>query len=253
MSIGFGVLVSPNSMMTMATRSSDLGGQVKFMVNLRRKEIEIRFPSLLKSTKRVAVREYRFFVSFDQNFSVNTVDEESGTSIILRVHVPPPYSKKLREDVYKTHAKDSSRWLEEDMWLRQTNIMNMKKDFQMLSKLPVSIHDNQSAINIGRWTTFRIALTKETRQSIEFRDMIIALRDFSIQVPSISNFQYVRPMPPVWEKLDRDFSAEPHKGPETNFSSLESVFASISLPFEVRYLLETCISTGRLCEYTVNG
>ena len=239
--------------MIMRTRSSGPEGTVKLLLNLRHKEIEVRFPSVLQSTKGVAIREYRFRVSLDQTFSLSQFQESNGkTSLILHLTTPPPFSKKLKEAVLTTHDPKSRRWIEDDMWLRQTVVVDHKDEFTMIKGTPVSLNNGDCSINIGRWTTYLITLN-DTTHDAKFRIIMEALRDFNVPITTIDRFSYSAAGPLIWDSLDG------HIKPQMVLSesqakefSLEEEFSTISLPFGIRYLLDACISNGRLNEYVID-
>ena len=258
-SISFGVLTNPSAMVIMRTRQSVPESKVKLILNLRRKEIEIRFPSLGRVTRSPLYNqypwfrpEYRFCVSLDQDFSIAQVHEpENKVSFVLRLDSPPPYSKKQHEEVLGSHVAEARRWLENDVWLRQTMIAGPHHEANDATT-PVSLSKSEGAINIGRWTAFRITFHETERDVDKFRIMTKALRDFNLKVGSAKDFTYLTPIPPVWEFLDRrvQLQAANSASQARDFSLLEE-FASITLPFSVRYLLDVCISTGRLNEYVI--
>jgi RNA-dependent RNA polymerase len=246
-------------MMIMKTRQSVLESKVKLNLNLKRKEIEVRFPSLARVTRAPLYDqypwfrpEYRLSISLDQDFSIAQIHEPNNkVSFVLRLATPPPYAKKQHGEVRGSHDAQARRWLENDVWLRQTVIAGPHQENND-TVTPISLSRSEGAINIGRWTTFCITFDEAERDVNKFRIMTKALRDFNIKVTTANDFKYVAPVPPIWDFLDE------HLLPPTAITasharelSLLEESASISLPFSVRYLLDVCISTGRLNEYVV--
>jgi RNA-dependent RNA polymerase len=246
-------------MMIMKTRQSMPESKVRLILNLKRKEIEVRFPSLARVTRTHLYDqypwfrpEYRFCISLDQDFSISQIHEpENKVSFVLRLEIPPPYAQKQHEEVLGSHVAEARRWLENDVWLRQTIIAGPHQEGND-AMTPVSLARSEGAINIGRWTTFCITFDEVERDVDKFRIVTNALRDFNIKVGTANDFQYVAPIPPVWDFLDKHLlsQAAVTASHSREFSLLEE-FASLSLPFSVRYLLDVCISTGRLNEYVV--
>ena len=258
-SISFGVLTNPSTMMIMKTRQSLPESKVRLILNLKRKEIEVRFPSLAGVTRNPLYDqypwfrpEYRFCISLDQNFSIAQVYGLSNKiSFVLRLDTPPPYSKKQHEEVLGSHAAEARRWLENDVWLRQTMIASPHHQANDATT-PVSLNRSDGAINIGRWTAFRLTFDEAETDVNKFRIMTKALRDFNIKVVAANDFKYVAPVPPVWELLDKHLLPQTAStASHTRELSLLEEFSSLTLSFSVRYLLDVCISTGRLNEYVV--
>jgi RNA-dependent RNA polymerase len=255
-SLSFGVLTNPYTMMVMKTRQSIPESKVKLILNLKRKEIEVRFPSLARYPLYDQYPwfrpEYRLCISLDQDFSIAQIHEPNDkVSFVLHLDTPPPYAKKQHEEVLGSHDAEARRWLENDVWLRQTVIVGPYHENND-TMTPISLSKSEGAINIGRWTTFCITFDEAERDVDKFRIMRNALRDFNIKVTNANDFKYVAPVRPVWDFLDE------HLLPSTAITasharerSLLEEFASLSLPFSVRYLLDVCISTGRLNEYVV--
>jgi RNA-dependent RNA polymerase len=258
-SIKFGVLTNSSTMMTMKTRQSMPESKVRLILNLKRKEIEVRFPSLVRVARTRLYDdypwfrpEYRFCVSLDQDLSIAQVhDPDRRISFVLRLNTPPPYSQKQHSEVHGSHVTEAPRWLENDVWLRQTMIADPQHEVDY-DTTPISLAGSEGAINIGRWTAFCITFDETARDVDKFGDMTNALRDFNVKVATVIGFKHILPEPPVWEFLDRDL--RPHAvvaAPHVRKVSLLEEFASLTLPFPVRYLLDVCISTGRLNEYVV--
>jgi RNA-dependent RNA polymerase len=247
-------------MMVMKTRQSMPERKVRLILNLKRKEIEVRFPSLTRVPQSSLYndypwlrREYRFCISLDQDLFIAQIHEpKCKISFVLRLNTPPPYSKKQHDQVLGSHVTEAPRWVEHDVWLRQTTIASPQQEANDAST-PISLAGSKSAINIGRWTAFCITFDETERDVDKFRVMTNALRDFNIKVASANGFKCIKPEPSVWEFLDRDL--QPHATIATShtrkLSLLEEEFTSLTLPFPVRYLLDVCISTGRLNEYVV--
>jgi RNA-dependent RNA polymerase len=258
-SIKFGVLTNPSTMMTMKTRQSMPESKVRLILNLKRKEIEVRFPSLVRVARKSIYDdypwfrpEYRFCISLDQDLSIAQIHKPNRRiSFVLRLNTPPPYSQKQHGEVRGSHETEAPRWLENDVWLRQTMIADSPHEIDYTST-PISLAGSEGAINIGRWTAFCITFDETERDVDQFRVMTNALRDFNVKVATAIGFKHVPPEPPVWEFLDRDLQA--HAAIATSHArklSLLEELASLTLPFSVRYLLDVCISTGRLNEYIV--
>ena len=233
--------------------------KVKLILNLKRKEIEVRFPSLTRVAPTPLYDQYpwfrpehRFCISLDQDFSIAQIPEPNNkVSFVLHLDNPPPYSEKQHQEVLGSHVAEARRWLENDVWLRQTMIAGPQHQAYDATT-PISLAGCEGAINIGRWTAFRITFDQAERDVDKFRIVTKALRDFNIKVGTANDFRYVTPVGSIWEFLDRNLT--PQAAFTTSHArdlSLLEEFAFLTLPFSVRFMLDVCISTGRLNEYVV--
>jgi RNA-dependent RNA polymerase len=258
-SISFGVLTNPSTMIVMKTRASQPESKVRLILNLKRREIEVRFPPVPRVVQEPLYNqypwfrpEYRFCISLDQDFSIAQIHEpKNKISFVLRLNSPPPYARKQHEEVLGSHVPEARRWLENDLWLRQTVIASPHREGNEAMP-PISLAIADGGVNLGRWTTFRLIFKETERDVDKFRILTSALRDFNIKVGTMNEFEYIAPVPPVWEFLDKHLlpQAAVTTSHTTEHSLLED-FASLSLPFSVRYLLDVCISTRRLNEYVI--
>ncbi len=245
-------------MMFMKSRESGSENQVKLILNLRRKEIEVRFPSAIPRKQAPFYEkhpqfkpEYRFTISLDETFTISQVHEpDNKVSFIMQLDMPPPFSKKQHEKVIGTHIPDARRWLENDVWLRQTTVASHEQGSNRPSTAPISLEASDGTIKIGRWTTYRIAFKEAANDIQMFRIVSEALRDFNVKIAQANDFEYVTPVPPVWDFLDKHLKPAALTSPSWA-EELAKDSASIVLPFSVRYLLDVCISSGRLNEYVV--
>ena len=251
--LGFGVLSSEKEMMVMKTVTAESEtnpgsppASVYLMLNLRQREIRVHFPVLLKSKNVSRTRDYRFPVSFDESFSIWKVNEiENGSqAYIIHVRNPPWYSRRLETLQSASHYEGAKVWNEDDLWTRQTDIVTHKDDFAAINKTPVSLKKTQNRINIARCTTFKLDVdsSKNTDAILDIFDN--ALKDFNIRVKTQTSDSVVR-------TCDKD--AAPYWD-DVEFTGNGQDFwdDGCTLPFELRYQLEVCISNGRLSEYSIN-
>jgi RNA-dependent RNA polymerase len=252
--IDFGVLTDPSSMLVLESRKSEGSHQVKFQLDLRKKEITTYFPSAITSDNSgLITRDFRFRVSLDQHFVLSQVDDsENEIVLLLEVDKPPPCSKKLKEAANKSHINDAKLWLAEDLWARQTDIVDTKAALNNINKTPVSVRNSFVSIDMGRWLAYRITVLKSQSNTNTLSIMQSALKDFNCLVnekPKLG-LKIATPAdePIIWKVLDK------HKtvGNGTASSNLRDLMNSYTtLSFPVRYQLEVCVSHNYLSEYTI--
>ena len=236
-----------NVFRTRSSQPNSKVSKVKLRLELARKELDIVFP-VGKDKDHVLYEqhphfrpEYRFRISSDQHFRVFRVDEaDRRVSFIISLKIPPPYTKKDHAEVENSHQSDGKWWDENAVWLRQTNIISQSKDMDKVTARPLALNGNENAINVGRWTAYRIVFDLRTVNANDLRIMTEALQDFfDVKVEHLPKMTYSKPTSTVWDVLDEHAKAD--------LSNLHPII----LPFTVRYMLEVCISNGRLHEYDV--
>jgi RNA-dependent RNA polymerase len=246
-------------MLVKRTRHSTSRGRVKMVLNLYRREIDIRFPSVYSDK----TREYKFIIPIDQVFDLfqSQSPYETKTSFILTLRTPPHFYKKLSDGIVSTHDDAAFNWREQDAWLRQTNILGHEHEVGQLKSRPVTLKNHpEGIVNIGRWTTYRITIDDTAIDKEKYRVFRAALRDYNVQIAGVQDFQLTHEGDPAWELLDLSLTEYESTSPSSAFRnafehSLEGLLGSkknqIYLPFPVRYQLEVCISNGWINEHNV--
>ena len=249
-SLDFGVLRSEREMLVMKSVNSDVSNNVNAVLNLHHMEIEIHFPILLQSDNGPKLRQYRFRVSLDDSFKTYRVESRSGQiDYVIHVKNPPWYSRRLLQAVSSSHIPDARRWQEDDLWTRQTDIVQAKEKFELIDKTTIGLKKNMNIIDIARWTTFKLNVsTSEVNQDIQ-RLFENALQDFNLKVVKADrdNFLITTAIgmeAPYWQLIDNIIPAQ------MNTSMLEA--SNIHLDFALRYQLEVCISQGWLSEFNID-
>ncbi|OAL36764.1 hypothetical protein AYO20_03819 [Fonsecaea nubica] len=245
-SIDFGYLQNPSLMVVKASKSEIHGAGVRLLLNLKRLELEVHFPVLIKSKGKTSERVYRFFLALDDQFSLSEVPNGVLSSLVIHAKHPPCYSRQLKEAMQLSHDPKSYRWSADDTWSRQTDLVDEKETYTKIDSSPVSVQKLYNSIDIGRWTTFRVTIkpcTDRPDNSSEF--FLKALADFNIRITRDPSFRVIpgqTGVAPVWRML-------------SGTSSLQSFSDQLSLPylgFDLRYQLEVCISKGWLNEYSLD-
>ncbi|KAJ9607340.1 hypothetical protein H2200_008413 [Cladophialophora chaetospira] len=246
-SIDFGYLENPGRMVVKATKESHGDDGIRLILNLKKLEMEVHFPVAITSKGKATVRAYRFFVALDEQFSICEVPEGDSTSLVIHLNNVPWYSRQLKEAMQMSHDPKSFRWSANDTWSRQTDIVDLKDDYEVINNTPVSLHKLLNSINIARWTTFRVNIKPSIEKGQNsLNQFLTALTDFNVRVtrnPSFSHIYDKGTAVPFWDLV--------------NGSSGQSWSEELSLPrrldFDVRYQLEVCVSKGWLNEYTLGS
>lgn len=229
------------------------------VLNLGRKQIEIRFPSVYAGK----TREYKFDIPIDQVFNLSQwqAPNDTKTSFILTLCKAPHFYKKLSEGIPSTHDDEASVWREQDAWLRQTNVLSSEQEVFLLKSRPISVKNHpEGVVNIGRWTTYRITVDDEKIDKDRYRVFRAALKDHNVPITRIQSWNMTQQGAPAWDLLDSSNSPyEPASqavmADGASASALQGLFDSkkndVHLKFPVRYQLDVCISNGWINEHNV--
>jgi RNA-dependent RNA polymerase len=258
-SIDFGVLVASDTMLIKTTKRTSPRGGVKMILDLGRREIDIRFPSVYSEK----TREYKFLIPIDQVFNLSQLQSQidTTTSFILTLRTPPHFYRKLSGGISATHEDAAFTWREEESWLRQTNVLSNQYEMDQLKARPVTLKNHpEGIVNIGRWTTYRITVDAKSINQEKYRVFRAALRDYNVPIARVESFTITHQGTPAWDLLDASLSEhEPIVATPTARNGLEHSLHSllnskenpIFLTFPVRYQLEVCITNGCINEHNI--
>lgn len=247
-SMDFGVMTSENAMLTMKTiksiNSSVEDESVKLTVDLIRKKIDISFGMEFGEAR---VECYKFHLEFSTLKRVywHHIGQDLWELIIPSDH-PPAYFWK-RGDFEGTFSANRRCWYSRDLWCRVTDIVT---DTAALYQTPVSLPnepEDPNFVNLGRWTTFRFIVEK----SKETDSVLHSLEDFNICVETSHGFRAdLFKGPSFWSLLDpRNTTISDNRANAVSLLANTADTNRQSLPFELRYQLEVCISRGIFSEY----
>lgn len=256
----FGVMIEPDCMMPMQTVRSQNQNDLALTVDLKRRKLEAQFSMHFtdprsRGDKSFPCSEpighfdrkerYMFNISFDQLKSIQRVDlGDRNLSLLITLDSPPQFYR-WRED-QKGSQQQVLSWTEWDSWFRQTDI---EYNPFFVEGIPLALHKERPVIDIGRWTTYRWVFNDGQCAPDEFHKVQKALLDFNIEIITLDNFR-LKPMrkAELWSLIDprgaRSATADIH--------SPNSGRVTVSLPFEVRYQLEVCISREIINEYNID-
>lgn len=191
------------------------------------------------------INKYRFEIPFGQLKSIQRLELSNEVfALIISLDSPPQYFRK-RQDDHAAHSNETSSWSEYDTWYRQTDLVY---DPYKLQRAKVALHKEAPVIDIGRWTTYVFEFDTRRDETALFGDIRQALQDYNIDIVPIPKFNKLDSYPPqLWALIDPPKS---HRA-STELSSLTG--NANSLPFEVRYQLEVCISREIINEYNITA
>ncbi len=242
----FGILPQPTAFMPkkqVFSLGRDL--ELQLTLDLRRKKFMIHFPIFVGPERQY----YRIDIKFGIIKSIHrTTTEKSGSSLIIDVDGPPLFRKK-NDRVDGNAWADRLIWGEDELWNRAVDI---KPDLQVPGTEPVSLDQEPGIINLGRWTTYWIDLGNSTWA--QWSAIETHLRDWNIATKTDVEFMRVPDEnPALWNMLaDSRPLNTPARGPSwDNGLSLLSQAVHISLPYDVRYQLEVCLSHDIFCEHNI--
>jgi RNA-dependent RNA polymerase len=251
--------VASDTMLIKTTKRTTPRGTVRMILDLGRREIDIRFPSIYSEK----TREYKFLIPIDQVFNLSQFQSQNDTttSFILTLRTPPHFYRKLSGGISATHDDAAFNWREEESWLRQTNVLSNQYEVAQLKARPVTLKNHpEGIVNIGRWTSYRITVDAKSIDKEKYRVFRAALRDYNVPIARVESFNVTHEGKPAWDLLDASLSEhEPILPTSTARDGLEHSLHGllnaeknpIFLTFPVRYQLEVCITNGCINEHNI--
>ncbi len=242
----FGLLTQPTTVVRkkeLFSLTRDL--QLKLTVDFRRKKFVIHFPLVVRSERQY----YRIDIKFGIIGSIHRVAgvrERPGSALVIRVEDPPLFRKK-EADVDGSVWADRLVWGKDELWNRAVEV---KPNSQNPKAEPVSLDEEANMIDFGRWTTYWVDLDPSAEE--QWSTVEKHLRDWNIATKADVVFTQVPDEKAgLWGMLADSHSAPATESNWGNGLSLLSSTTHVSLPFDVRYQLEVCLSHGIFCEYNI--
>ncbi|KAL1385577.1 RNA dependent RNA polymerase-domain-containing protein [Phyllosticta capitalensis] len=251
-----GFMYSASEMMVM--RETNAGGPrgngIRISVNLQRREISIRFtiPMVNEGRTELVPQQLFFRLSlaqmdeiFEETAAVHGYGNQRATRRIWTIPLPLPPLCFRKVDVDTTHKPEVAVWNEKQCWYRQTDVTNARKE---LKNVPIALRKMDPAIDIGRWTVYRLEISHFGDNGDKYNTMRRALIDWNIK---FNETQVITTIPRApcqfWDML----SASRSNSPKSMANQSHPAEGPISLPFAVRYQLEVCLSNGIFSEYNI--
>lgn len=201
-----------------------------------RRLVEITFEVDLHHPR--GFRSVKIPINFSHIKRILRVKQENGQfGLVIQLPSPPEVYFRSTDD-NKSHDNHLSFWQERDLWLRQLEITHQVDD---PASVPAQLHKEYRTIDIGRWTTYYFDISTQCMDSLcRFGPR---LGDYNVKLGQLDPFHLAEPGETnAWTLLK-----------VSNSTSSWELLNSISLPFEVRYQLEVCISQGLFNEYSIDA
>jgi RNA-dependent RNA polymerase len=242
----FGLFTQPATFMgkkKVLALSAEL--ELKLSVDFKRKKLAIHFP-LLHHRER---QYYRADIKFSLIKSIHKITVGEGRSALVISVEDPPLFRKKQDNVDGGVWADRLVWGEDELWNRAVEI---KAGSQNPKSEPVSLDEKPDTIDLGRWTTYRLDL--DLFGDAQWSAIQAHLHDWNIATKvNVAFTQVPDKSSELWEML-----ADSHLGLGAGADSswdkdlaLLSSTAHISLPYDVRYQLEVCLSHDVFCDHNI--
>ncbi|KAJ2902774.1 RNA dependent RNA polymerase-domain-containing protein [Zalerion maritima] len=284
-SMHFGFYKDPTSIMAMKTVSptspksfSNASPSVsmpsapalRLTLDLHEKKIKINFPVVMldprpsdprfhriipessKIGEHDRVDYFRMDIRFSEIGTISKANQADKNQWALVIYLPiAPCFWKANN--FETTLRDNPRkWGNRELWRRSTHAVYVPS---ILEKDALSLRNDFVEVDFGRWTTYMLTLDADSPSCEAFQQIEQALGDFNIPVEHIESFN-VHPREPCkfWQILDgpdpQHDTEEKHH--DLSFLDVSQPQVQVSLPWEVRYQLESCISHGILNEHDMS-
>ncbi|KAG5966246.1 hypothetical protein E4U56_001355 [Claviceps arundinis] len=245
-SLGFGCMVEPTLMHVLKSIHTKQGARLE--LDRQRKLLMLLFSCSTKSTSTnnwATSREYKIVIDIPSIKTALEAQENDRRHLVFALPHPPDYFRKM-ENVLDSFDSNPQRWTPDRAWCRATSIL---QDDEAQIGLPVALHDepDDSQINIGRWTAFRLSFdTNSARDNSVYEVLQSTLSECNVFRHPNCAFDMSKAVS-AWEYLDPPGTGAINQQPSAELGSVPTVH----LDFKVRYQLEVCISRGILCEYSI--
>lgn len=237
LTLAFGIMVEPTKFMSMrSVRRAGVNDVLSLTVDFRQRKVKITFPVFFQDKDRPELPplecSYRLEAKFDAIAKVSRVSNAETKAAVISFEYPPRFFRK-KVDVERTHDPGRLNWSDMDMWARAVEITH---DLEASKKTPASLENNRQHVDLGRWTTYRLDLDPKAQD--QWRTIEQAMVDWNIKTVFENDMQFVpRAEALLWSMMESAL-------PQSTQSTMELLASTerITLPFDVRYQLEVCIS-----------
>jgi RNA-dependent RNA polymerase len=255
-SVDFGVTDMDKSMIVM--HKVPARGKIQVMLNLDRKELDMRFPQ--KVGDEIRNLRFRLPIALLSHIYKDAHEPSKQTALIIPFESPPQFFIQRYENerlangrIHTSFATKDKLWNEWDTWFREIDVVdtNTKK---ILQEFPLMNHKDTTIIDIGRWTSYRILFDDAVLTKPQFREFSSALADHGVEIQDSRGYKVKDRVPsPLWTLLQEEISGtHPSLEPSSVQSGFDELFESqIHLTFPVRYQFEVCLSNGYLKEHKI--
>ncbi|OAT04159.1 RNA-directed RNA polymerase [Blastomyces gilchristii SLH14081] len=256
LSVDFGSMIEERSFLRLRSLPSNRIGAVRLVLNVEHRELCI-FVNVPKVSANLSENTensrpgnpFRFCIRFSQLTNIFQIRSLEQASLVIPLDSPAICHQQITALEKEHFPENENVWSSRDTWFRQTDIVRYP---EIITRTPVNLRKQNSYINFGRWTTFRLAFHENTlRDDNKFQNFNNALKDFNVNILETDDIKVIEraePISTVWKWID---APSTHRSRPR--SSLEDLGEDeyIPLPFSVRYQLEVCMSHRYINEYTI--
>ncbi|OAT01878.1 RNA-directed RNA polymerase, variant [Blastomyces dermatitidis ER-3] len=256
LSVDFGSMIEERSFLRLRSLPSNRIGTVRLVLNVEHRELCI-FVNVPKVSANLSENTensrpgnpFRFCIRFSQLTNIFQIRSLEQASLVIPLDSPAICHQQITALEKEHFPENENVWSSRDTWFRQTDIVRYP---EIITRTPVNLRKQNSYINFGRWTTFRLAFHENTlRDDNKFQNFNNALKDFNVNILETDDIKVIEraePISTVWKWID---APSTHRSRPR--SSLEDLGEDeyIPLPFSVRYQLEVCMSHRYINEYTI--
>jgi len=239
-SLGFGTLSKPCEMLSMFETEPAHGFPIEVKLNLEHRELDFNFPIAFDDPNGQLSRTngYSLQIPLCQRILMYKIDKNSPDELDLVIWTESTPKWFRIYDHAKTHSDAVRVWCDRKSHYRQVDVVLDMQSKAHKTK-PITLANEGSLVQIGRWTTFHISIDRRGEEAATIDLFCRALRDYNINIVEEVGFHILRHNPtPVWTIIDNTSAVDFH--------------APSPLHFNVRYLLEVCLSGGWLSEYDLS-
>lgn len=247
--LSFGVLVQPTTVMQMKSLGS-LGaeGDFSLTVDFSRRKVVIHFPFRFQdplNPELVAFDcQYRLDIRFKNITKFYRMGEDGQRAVMISLDCPPQFWRK-KGDFERTHSAGRLTWGEQDVWARTVEI---SPNPDISRAVAASLDNDHQLIDLGRWITY--CLEMDEKAACDWSAAESAICDWNIKTRLDNSIQLIpRSDSKLWSMLEGPRS----QGSSGTASELLTHSLLFSLPFDVRYQLEVCISQDILQEHNISA
>lgn len=231
--------------------------RISLQLNLKFKELNIEFPLSIQDWRRRNPQTaenfgdgdrddiFRISIPLHQLDRIHVGHNNAETfAVNLSLDSPPRVFRKA--DVSNPSDPLENFWQAKSVWFRQTDVVYHRDS---LRKFPTTLQKFDPVVDLGRWTTYRLILDTSAIDVQMFTQMKNALSDYNVRSESCEDLSILRgEIKSVWEYMDR-----PPHNKATVYVALQELLDTelTSLPFEVRYQLEVCLSQRNFNEFNI--
>ena len=245
----FGLLIQPTTFMRkkeFANVKQDAHHSLQLTADFRRKRVMINFSV---NVDHFHAGQYRLEMRFEIIKRIHRFSQDGRVRLVI-VCADAPLVRQRRDDQNGRLLADRLVWGENELWYRVTDIETSSSLDHM--RTPLSLDEGEyKFVDLGRWTTYMLDID-DCEAWLEIESL---LRDWNIKTDLDTTFDQVsgkRSM--LWDVLaDMTLEAPAASSNSLCFSDLVLLGfpTNTSLPFDIRYQLEVCLSRGVLCEYNI--